>query len=211
LGIFLIIFLFVVLYTAIEGVISRVRRPRSKMMERTHYKERSDYNETSDYLETYYSEASGRQGDSRKYNEHFDEEHDEGQYEDEEHDEGQYEDEEHDEGQYEDEEHDEGQYEDEEHDEGQYEDEEHDEGQYEDEEHDEESSISETSLKKYYEVLEISENATADEIKNEYRRLSIQWHPDRHRSRERKKIAEKMMKEINEAYEMLEKAGKVSN
>ena len=141
------------------------------MMERTHYKERSDYNETSDYLETYYSEASGRQGDSRKYNEHFDEEHDEGQYEDEE----------------------------------------HDEGQYEDEEHDEESSISETSLKKYYEVLEISENATADEIKNEYRRLSIQWHPDRHRSRERKKIAEKMMKEINEAYEMLEKAGKVSN
>ncbi len=81
--------------------------------------------------------------------------------------------------------------------------------QYEDDEYEEESETSETPLKKYYDVLEISENATADEIKKAYKRLVRQWHPDTHKSSERKQIAEKEMKKINEAYDMLEKAGKV--
>lgn len=51
----------------------------------------------------------------------------------------------------------------------------------------------------YYEILGVSKNATQQEIKSAYRRLALQWHPDRNKSPE----AEKRFKEINEAYEVL--------
>jgi DnaJ-class molecular chaperone len=51
----------------------------------------------------------------------------------------------------------------------------------------------------YYEILGVPRNATEREIKSAYRRLALQWHPDRNKSPE----AEKKFKEINEAYEVL--------
>jgi len=34
-------------------------------------------------------------------------------------------------------------------------------------------------VKKYYEILEISEDATAGEVKKAYRKLALKWHPDK--------------------------------
>jgi len=31
----------------------------------------------------------------------------------------------------------------------------------------------------YYEILEINENATSDEIRKAYRKLALKWHPVR--------------------------------
>ena len=51
----------------------------------------------------------------------------------------------------------------------------------------------------YYQVLDISSNATAEEIKKAYRRLAFKYHPDRNHQ----DGAEEKLKEINEAYEVL--------
>src|SRR5574344_1647664 len=52
----------------------------------------------------------------------------------------------------------------------------------------------------YYEVLEVSKTATADEIKKAYRKKAIQYHPDRNPG---DKTAEEKFKEAAEAYEVL--------
>lgn len=52
----------------------------------------------------------------------------------------------------------------------------------------------------YYEILEISKNASADEIKKAYRKKAIQFHPDKNPGDAE---AEKRFKEISEAYEIL--------
>jgi curved DNA-binding protein len=54
--------------------------------------------------------------------------------------------------------------------------------------------------KSLYETLEVSDNATVDEIKKSYRRLAKQYHPDRNPDN---KEAEDKFKEINAAYEVL--------
>ena len=54
--------------------------------------------------------------------------------------------------------------------------------------------------KDYYEVLEVSKTASDDEIKKSFRRLAMQYHPDRNPGN---KEAEIKFKEINEAYEIL--------
>ncbi len=53
----------------------------------------------------------------------------------------------------------------------------------------------------YYEVLGIGKNASAEEIRNAYRKLAIKYHPDRNPNN--KEEAEKKFKEISEAYEVL--------
>jgi DnaJ-domain-containing protein 1 len=68
---------------------------------------------------------------------------------------------------------------------------------------------SEITLKDCYKLLELDSTATAFEIKAARNRLAIQWHPDKHRSLDRKAIAEKEIKKINAAYEKLRKAGKL--
>lgn len=51
----------------------------------------------------------------------------------------------------------------------------------------------------YYKVLGVSKSATADELKKAYRKLAVQYHPDKNKSKE----AEEKFKEINQAYEVL--------
>jgi len=51
----------------------------------------------------------------------------------------------------------------------------------------------------YYDVLGINRNASLEEIKKAYRKLALEWHPDRNKSPQ----AEERFKEINEAYEVL--------
>ena len=57
----------------------------------------------------------------------------------------------------------------------------------------------------YYEVLGVSKDASQDDIKKAFRKLSRQWHPDMQhdKSDAEKKIAEEKFKEIAEAYEVL--------
>jgi molecular chaperone DnaJ len=52
----------------------------------------------------------------------------------------------------------------------------------------------------YYEVLGVQKNATKDEIKKAYRKLAIQYHPDKNPGN---KEAEEKFKEATEAYEVL--------
>ncbi|OPG59645.1 DnaJ C-terminal domain-containing protein [Helicobacter pylori] len=53
--------------------------------------------------------------------------------------------------------------------------------------------------KSLYQTLNVSENASQDEIKKSYRRLARQYHPDLNKTKE----SEEKFKEINAAYEIL--------
>jgi len=53
--------------------------------------------------------------------------------------------------------------------------------------------------KDYYKILGVSKDASEEDIKKAYRRLALQYHPDKNKSPE----AEEKFKEINEAYEVL--------
>lgn len=53
--------------------------------------------------------------------------------------------------------------------------------------------------KSLYETLEVSENASQDDIKKSYRKLARKYHPDVNKQKE----AEEKFKEINAAYEIL--------
>lgn len=52
----------------------------------------------------------------------------------------------------------------------------------------------------YYEILGVSKNANKDDLKKAYRKLAMQYHPDRNPGN---KEAEEMFKEAAEAYEIL--------
>lgn len=52
----------------------------------------------------------------------------------------------------------------------------------------------------YYEVLNVSKSASADEIKKSYRKIAMQYHPDRNPG---DKAAEEKFKEAAEAYDVL--------
>lgn len=56
-----------------------------------------------------------------------------------------------------------------------------------------------------YEVLGVSETASDEEIKKAYRRLAKQYHPDNYVDNPLKDLADKKMKEINEAYDEIQK------
>lgn len=56
------------------------------------------------------------------------------------------------------------------------------------------------SKKDYYSLLNVARSATADEIKKAYRKLAMQYHPDKNPG---DKKAEEKFKEFSEAYEVL--------
>ena len=53
----------------------------------------------------------------------------------------------------------------------------------------------------YYKVLGCKKNATSEEIHKQYKKMSLQWHPDRNRDNPEK--AAEMFKIISEAYQTL--------
>jgi len=61
-----------------------------------------------------------------------------------------------------------------------------------------------TEKRNYYEILGVPKNAPKDVIKDAYRKLALQYHPDRNKSPE----AEEKFKEISEAYAVLSDDGK---
>ena len=54
--------------------------------------------------------------------------------------------------------------------------------------------------KDYYKILGLERNASEDEVRKAYRKLAMQYHPDRNPN---DKQAEERFKEINEAYQVL--------
>ncbi|MDG2764752.1 DnaJ domain-containing protein, partial [Vibrio parahaemolyticus] len=55
------------------------------------------------------------------------------------------------------------------------------------------------AVRDYYEILEVSKNASSEEIKRSFRRLAKKYHPDLNPNDSE---AEKKFKEVNEAYEV---------
>jgi len=51
----------------------------------------------------------------------------------------------------------------------------------------------------YYDILGVAKDSSAADIKKAYRKLALEWHPDRNKTEE----ASEKFKEINEAYEIL--------
>lgn len=60
---------------------------------------------------------------------------------------------------------------------------------------------------KYYTILEVSPNATNEDIKKAYRRMAIKYHPDKvqHLGEDIRQAAEQKFKMVNEAYEKIKK------
>lgn len=60
-------------------------------------------------------------------------------------------------------------------------------------------------VENYYSILDISKDATLDEIKVAYRTLALQFHPDKNmdKSTEERRLLEEDFKKINEAYAVL--------
>ncbi|CAH0478007.1 unnamed protein product [Peronospora belbahrii] len=52
----------------------------------------------------------------------------------------------------------------------------------------------------YFQILCLSQSASDSDVKRAYRKLAVQWHPDKNRSNPR---AEEIFKKISEAYEVL--------
>ncbi|XP_068598743.1 dnaJ homolog subfamily C member 11-like [Brachionichthys hirsutus] len=55
----------------------------------------------------------------------------------------------------------------------------------------------------YYSLLNVSRQATPEELKASYRRLCMLYHPDKHRDPELKSQAEQLFNQVHQAYEVL--------
>lgn len=61
-----------------------------------------------------------------------------------------------------------------------------------------------------YEVLGVKETATDDEIKAKYRELVKKYHPDRYQNNPLAELAEEKLREVNEAYDEIQKMRKAT-
>ncbi len=55
----------------------------------------------------------------------------------------------------------------------------------------------------YYKILGVKKNVSEKELKKQYRKLALQWHPDKHTGDDEKAKATSKFAEISEAYEVL--------
>ena len=62
-----------------------------------------------------------------------------------------------------------------------------------------------------YKVLGIDRNASDEEVKKAYRELARKYHPDNYANTPLSELADEKMKEINEAYEAIQKMRKTSS
>ncbi|KAL7487100.1 hypothetical protein ACHAW6_012703 [Cyclotella cf. meneghiniana] len=62
-------------------------------------------------------------------------------------------------------------------------------------------ALKQSKEKNYYKILGVPRNADLKTIKKEYKKLALQWHPDK--NADDKEKAEKMFQDISEAYEVL--------
>jgi len=76
----------------------------------------------------------------------------------------------------------------------------------------EQRTYSDSDLKKYYDILDLPETASSEEIKFAYRESIKFYHTDKFENKppEDKARAERHAKKINDAYDELKKAGKVN-
>lgn len=60
-------------------------------------------------------------------------------------------------------------------------------------------------FEKYYQVLELQNNASDEEVKKAYKKMAVKYHPDKHAnsSEQEKKEAEENFKKIADAYDVL--------
>tara|TARA_B100001093_G_C26822375_1_gene1012449 strand:+ start:1071 stop:1601 length:531 start_codon:yes stop_codon:yes gene_type:complete len=56
-------------------------------------------------------------------------------------------------------------------------------------------------FKKYYDILELPDNSSDNDVKRAYRKLAVKYHPDK--NRDNREIAEEKFKQVAEAYEIL--------
>ena len=59
-----------------------------------------------------------------------------------------------------------------------------------------------------YKVLEISPEATDEEVKTAYREMARKYHPDNYANNPLSDLAQEKMQEINEAYDVLKDSQK---
>jgi len=76
--------------------------------------------------------------------------------------------------------------------------------------HQAEQALKQAKRKDYYKILGLQKDCNEEEIKKAYRKQALKYHPDRHtnKSEEEMKQAEKMFKDVAEAYEVLTDAQK---
>lgn len=63
------------------------------------------------------------------------------------------------------------------------------------------STVVDTSSINYYDILQVPQNSTNEEIKKSYRKLAMKWHPDK--NPDNKEAAATKFQEIGEAYDVL--------
>src|ERR1700736_1888414 len=66
--------------------------------------------------------------------------------------------------------------------------------------------MAQATKRDFYEILSVSRTASTEEIKTAYRKLAMQWHPDR--NPQQKELAEGRFRECTEAYSVLSDAQK---
>ncbi len=61
-----------------------------------------------------------------------------------------------------------------------------------------------TKRRDFYKILDLNRDSTTEEIRKSFKKLASQWHPDKNSGTdEMREYAEKMFKDVNEAYNIL--------